>query len=111
VQGEVIEDCLLVVADADGEAAQVGLVVGFCSDELRFQVAAAGAGGHHLGECDHVGGERVDVRTADPDGLELGCSSAWKVVGLVTSQRVIWRIFGTAGVGSGGARACRNGRV
>ena len=41
-------------------------------DAETFEVAAAGAGGHHLGECGHVPGERVDVRAASADGLELG---------------------------------------
>ena len=38
------------------------------------------------------------------------CSSAWRWSGRVSSQRVIWRVFGTAGAGSGAAGACRNGR-
>jgi len=111
VQGEAVGDGLLVVADAGGEGAQAGLVVGFDGGEPGFQVAAAGAGGHHLGECGHVPGERVDVRAAGADGSELACSPAWRWSGRVSSQRVIWRVFGTAGAGSGGARACRNGRT
>jgi hypothetical protein len=62
VQREAVDDYLLVVADADGQGAQAGLVVGFHGGEPGFQVAAAGAGRHHLGEGGHVPGERVDVR-------------------------------------------------
>ena len=46
-----------------------------------FQVAAAGAGGHHLGECGDVPGERVDVRAAGADGLELGLFAGLEAVG------------------------------
>ena len=38
------------------------------------------------------------------------CSSAWRWSGRVSSQRVIWRVFGIAGAGPGAASACRNGR-
>jgi hypothetical protein len=38
------------------------------------------------------------------------CSSAWRGSGRVSSQRVIWRVFGIAGAGPGAASACRNGR-
>src|SRR5690349_19551248 len=80
-QGEAVDDGLLVVADAGGEGAQAGVVVGFDGGEPGFQVAAAGAGGHHLGEGGYVPGERVDVRAADADGLELGLLVWLEVVG------------------------------
>src|SRR5689334_12103825 len=51
VQGEAVDNCLQVVADADGEGAQASLVVGFRGGKPGFEVAAASAGGHHLGEC------------------------------------------------------------
>ncbi|HEV3288664.1 MAG TPA: hypothetical protein VG123_06700 [Streptosporangiaceae bacterium] len=81
MQGEAVGDGLLVVADADGERAQAGLVVGFHGGEPGFEVAAAGAGGHHFGEGGHVRGERVDVGAAGADGLELGLLAGLEVVG------------------------------
>jgi integrase len=39
------------------------------------------------------------------------CSPAWRWSGRVSSQRVIWRVLGTAGAGPGAAGACRNGRT
>src|SRR6185312_877344 len=80
-QGEAVGDGLLVVADAGSEGAQAGLFVGFDGGEPGFQVAAAGAGGHHLGEGGDVPGERVDVRAAGADGLELGLLVWLEVVG------------------------------
>ena len=67
--------------DTDSEGAQSGLVVGFHGGEPGFEVAAAGAGGHHLGECGHVPGERVDMRAAGADGLDLGLFTWLEVVG------------------------------
>ena len=81
MQGEAVGDGLHVVADAGSEGAQPGLFVGFDGGEPGFEVAAAGAGGHHLGECGHVPGERVDVRAAGADGLELGLFIWLEVVG------------------------------
>ena len=76
-----LRDGLLVVADAGGEGAQVGLaVVGFDGGEPGFQVAVAGPPGHHLGEAGDVPGQGVDVRAAGTDGVEL-CLVVWlKVV-------------------------------
>src|SRR6185437_11808653 len=71
-QGQAVGDGLLVGTDAGREGAQAGLVVGFDGGEPGLQVAAAGAGGHHLGECGDVPGEGVDVRAAGADGVELG---------------------------------------
>ena len=88
MQGEAVGDGLLVVADAGGEGAQPGLVVGFHGGEPGFQVAAAGAGCHHLGEGGHVPGERVDVRAAGADGLELGPLAWLEAVRRVSSQRL-----------------------
>jgi hypothetical protein len=81
VQGEAVDDCLPVVADTDGEGAQSGLVVDFHGGEPGVEVAAAGAGCHHLGECGHVPGERLDVRAAGADGLELGLLVRLEAVG------------------------------
>src|SRR5205085_10954191 len=41
VQGEAVDDGLLVVADAGGQGAQPGLVVGFDGGEPGLEVAAA----------------------------------------------------------------------
>src|SRR5690349_20905047 len=80
-QGEAVDDGLRLVADAGGEGAQAGLFAGFDGGEPGFEVAAAGAGGHHLGEGGHVPGERVDVRAAGADGLDLGLPAWLEVVG------------------------------
>ena len=80
-QGEAVDDGLLVVADANDEGAQSGLVVCFHGGEPAFQVAAAGAGGHHLREGGDVPGERVDVRAAGADRLELVLFVWLEVVG------------------------------
>src|SRR5689334_19695156 len=79
--GKAVGDGLLVVADAGGEGAQAGLFVGFDGGEPGFQVAAAGAGGHHLGEGGDVPGERIDVRAAGADGLDLSLLVWLEVVG------------------------------
>ena len=81
MQGEAVDDCLHVVADAGSEGSQSGLVVGFHGGEPAFQVAAAGAGCHHLSERGHVPGERVDVRAAGADGVKLGLFVRLEVVG------------------------------
>jgi len=81
VQSEAVGDGLLVVADTGGEGAQSGPVLGFHGGEPAFQVAAAGAGCHHLGECGHVPGECADVRAAGADGLELSLFAGLEVVG------------------------------
>ena len=80
MQGQAVGDGLLVVADAGGEGPHASLVIGF-HGEPGFQVTAAGAGGHHLGEAGHVPGERVDVRAAGADGLELGLLAGLEVAG------------------------------
>lgn len=90
---------------------RAGPVVGLHRGEPGLQVAAAGAGGHHLGECGHVPGKGVDVRAAGPDGRKLGLLVCLRWSGRVSSQLVIWRVFGTAGAGPGAVRACRNGRT
>ena len=97
MQGEAVDDCWHVVADAGGEGAQAGLVVGFRGGEPAFQVAAAGAGGHHLGECGHVPGERVDVRAASADGLKLGLFVRLEVVG--AGQQPAGDLAGLPGTG------------
>jgi hypothetical protein len=57
------------------------VAVGFDGGEPGFEVAAAGAGGHHLGEGGYVPGERVDVRAAGADGLDLSLLVWLEVVG------------------------------
>ena len=80
-QGEAVGDGLLIVADAGGEGAQAGVVVGFHGGEPAFQVAVAGSAGHHLGEAGDVPGEGADVGTAVFDGFELGLFFWPEVVG------------------------------
>ena len=106
-----LTDALLVVADAGGEGAQPGLLVGFDGGEPGFEVAAAGAGGHHLGECGHVPGERVDVRAAGADGLELGLLAWLEAVG--AGQQPAGDLAGLRDRRSraGRGEACRNGRT
>src|SRR6266568_9108699 len=71
-EGEPVDDGLLVVADAGGEGAQVGLaVIGFYDGEPCFQVLAAGPPGHHLGEARDITGQGLDVRAAFGDLAEL----------------------------------------
>jgi len=57
------------------------LVVGFDGGQPGFQVAVAGAAGHHLGEAGHVSGEGVDVRAAGADGVQPGLFVWLHVVG------------------------------
>ena len=80
MQGQGVGDGLLVDTDACGQGGQAGPVVGFHRGEPGFEVAAAGAGRHHLGECGDVPGERVDVRAAGPDGRKLGLLVRLEVV-------------------------------
>src|SRR5690242_5981142 len=99
VQGEAVDDCLLVVADAGGEGAQACLFAGFDGGGPGFEVAAAGAGGHHLGKCGHVPGERADVRAAGADGLDLGLLAWPEVVG--TGQQPASDLAGSRDRGKG----------
>jgi len=67
-QAGAVGDGLLVVADASGERAQVGLaVIGFYHGEPGLQVLAAGPPGHHLGEAADMPGQCLDVRAAFGD--------------------------------------------
>ena len=63
------------------KGAQADVAVSFDGGEPGFQVAAAGAGGHHLGEGGYVPGGRVDVRAAGADGLDLSLLVWLEVVG------------------------------
>ena len=111
MQGEAVDDGLLVVADAGGQGTQAGVFVGFDGGEPGFQVAAAGAGGHHLGEGGYVPGERVDVRAAGADGLDLSLLVWLEVVGAGQQPADDLAGFRDRRAGSGAAGACRNGRT
>jgi hypothetical protein len=71
-QGEPGGNGLLVTADAVGEGAQFGQVVGLDAGEPGFEFLFALAAGHHLGEAAHVGGEGVQVRASFLDIAQLG---------------------------------------
>ena len=87
-----------------GEGVQVGVVVGFDGGEPVFEVAA-GPGGAVIisakaGDVPGQGASRCGQRARD--GRRAGPArpgSRW--AGRVSSQRVIWRVFGTAGAGAG----------
>ena len=101
VQGEAVGDGLLVVADADGEGAQPdwssASTAASQASRSRLPVRAViiSANAVTCPASASMCGQRARM------AWSWACSSAWRWSGRVSSQRVIWRVFGTAGAGSG----------